>query len=111
SVREAASLPPRDQLGIGLDDPRKLVDEPALPDAGDADERQQLRRPTVARPVERVADGAEFTVAPDELRASLVRDVDAEARMGRGRPPDGDRLALPLRLDRVVRLVVNRVAR
>src|SRR3970282_2243403 len=41
SVGEAASLAPRDELGIRVDDALELVDEAALPDAGNADESQK----------------------------------------------------------------------
>ena len=88
--------------------PLELVDEPALADAGDADEREELRRPLVARALEGVADDAELALAADELRARLVRDVDAEARVRCDRLPDGDRLGLALRLDGLGAVVVDR---
>ena len=80
AVREAASLAPGDELGIRVDDALELVDEAALPDARDADEREELRRSRVTSAVEGVLDDAELALAADELRARLVRDVDAEAR-------------------------------
>ncbi len=92
AVGEAASLAPGDELRVGLDDAIQLVDETALADSGDADEREELRRALVPRSLERVPDDAELALAPDELGARLVRDVDAEARVGGGRRPDGDRL-------------------
>ena len=97
AVREAAALAPGDELGIGVDDPLQLVDEPALADARDADEREELRRALVAGPLERVADDAELAFAPDELGARLVRDVDAEAGIERcdGRPRRGSARPCP----------------
>ena len=87
--------------------PLQLVDEAALADSRDADEREELRRSLVARALERVPDDAELALAADELGARLVRDVDAEARVrGDGRP-DADRLRLALRLDRLGLLVVD----
>ena len=100
AVGEAAALAPGDELGVGVDDALELVDEPALADPGDADEREELRRALVARPLERVPDDSELALAADELGARLVRDVDAEARVRRDGRPDGDRLRLALRLDR-----------
>ena len=88
AVREAAALTPRDELGIGVDDPVELVDEAALADPGDADEREELRRSLVSRPLEGVSHDAELALAPDELGARLVRDVDAEARVRGDRRPD-----------------------
>ena len=107
AVGEAASLAPGDELGVGVDDALELVDEAALADSGDADEREELRRALVPRALEGVADDAELALATDELGARLVRDVDAEARVrGDGRP-DRDRLGLALRLDWRRLLVVD----
>ena len=111
AVGETASLTPGDELRIGVDDALQLVDEAALPEPGDADEGDELRRPLVQRAVERVAEDGELAVAADELRPRLVRDVDAEAREGDlRRLPDGDRLALPLGLDRRRLAVLDRAA-
>ncbi len=107
AVCEAAALAPGDELGIGVDDALELVHEPALADAGDADEREELRRALVTGALERVADDPELALAADELGARLVRHVDAEARVrGDGRP-DGNRLRLPLRFDGLGRFVVD----
>ena len=81
-IGEAATLAPRDELGVGVDEALQLVDE-AAPDAGDADEREELRRAFVARAFERIAHEVELTLASDELRARLVCDVDAEAGVSR----------------------------
>ena len=83
AVREAAPLAPRDELGVRVDDAEQLVDEAALADAGNADERHELRRPRVSRALEDASRRtAELVLAADELGARLVRDVDAEARAG-----------------------------
>ena len=76
---------------------------------GDADERQELRRPLVPCAFERIADDAELALAADELGARLVRDVDPEARSGRRRLPHRDGLRLALRLDGAASVVVDRV--
>ena len=107
AVRQAASLAPRDQLGVGVDKPLQLVDEATLSDAGDADEGQELRRSLMARALERVPNDAELALAADEVGACLVRHVDAEAGVRREGRPDADRLRLPLRLDGLGRLVVD----
>ena len=88
AVGEAAALAPGDELGIGLDDALELVDEPALADAGDADQREELRRALVPRPLEGVPDDAELALAADELGARLVSGVDAEAGVSAPSPPD-----------------------
>ena len=110
AVGEAAALAPRDELRVGVDDPGELVDEAALADARDADERHELRRALVARALERISEDAELALAADELGARLVRDVDAEAGARSDRLPDGDRLGLPLRLDRRRVVVVDACA-
>ncbi len=94
-----------------LYDPAQLVDEPALADSGDADERQQLRRSVVARPVEDVANDPELAVTTDEPRPSFVREVDPEPRVRSHRLPHRDRLGLALGLDRRELSVVDRVTR
>ena len=109
AVREAAALTPGDELRVGVGDARQLVDEAALADSRHADEREELRRSLVARALEGIADDAELALASDELRARLVRDVDAEAGVGRLRLPHGDRLRLAFRLDGCGVLVVDRV--
>ena len=75
AVREAASLAPRDELGIRVHDALELEDEAALTDPGDADEREELRRMRVSGAVEGVLDDSELALAPDELRSRVVRDV------------------------------------
>ena len=44
AVRKRAALAPGDELGVLVDRPEELVDEPALADPGDADERHELWR-------------------------------------------------------------------
>ena len=107
AVGEAAALTPGDELGVGVGDPRQLVHEAALADPRHADEREELRRSLVTCALEGVADDAELALAADKLRARLVRDVDAEARVRCLRLPHGDRLRLALRLDGFGVLVVD----
>ena len=109
AVGEAATLAPRDDLGIGVDDSLQLEDEPALADARNPDERQELRRSLVTRSFERVPDDAELPLASDQLRARLVRNVDTEARSSSDGLPDGDWVGLALRFDGLGVLVVDRM--
>ena len=111
AVGEAASLAPGDELGVGVDDALELVDEAALADARDADEREELWRALVSRPLEGVSDDAELALATDELGARLVRDVDAEPGVGSDRPSrPAIGVGLALRFDRSRLLVVDRLA-
>ena len=87
AVGEAAPLAPGDELGVGVDDLRELVDEPALAHPRDGDERDELRDSLVARALEGVAQDDELALAADELGARVVGDVDAEARAGCRSPP------------------------
>ncbi len=109
AVRETVALSPRDELLVVLYDPAQLVDEPTLADSGDADERQELRRSVVARPVEDVANDPELTVTTDQVRPSLVCEVDAEPGVRGNRLPHRDRLGLALGLDRRKLSVVDRM--
>ena len=111
AVGEAAPLAPGDELRVSLDDAVQLVDEAALADPGDADEREELRRPCVAGALERVPDDAQLALAADELGARLVSDVDTEAGVCGCRLPDRDRVRLALRFDRLGCLVVDGCAR
>ena len=96
-----APLPPGDQLPILVHDPEQLPDEPALADPRHADERDELRlRAPPAPGRARRAAGRAPRRAPDERGAARPGQVDAVARAGLHRLPDGNRLGLPLRLDR-----------
>ncbi len=81
AIGETAPLSPGDELGVGLDDPRELVDETALPDPGNADESEELCRPLVSRPTEHLAHHGELAFPADEVRSRLVCNVDPEPRM------------------------------
>src|SRR5262249_22833566 len=73
AVRQAAPLPPDDQLGVGVDDPRQLVDEPALADPGDAHDGHELWHPLVPDAFEGVAEHVELALASDQTRSRPVR--------------------------------------
>ena len=90
-----------------LENLEELVDEPALADAGDADDRDELRRSLLLDPRERAHEQVELALAPDERRAGDLVHVDAEARAGLDRLPHRHGLRLPLGCDRCVLPVVD----
>jgi hypothetical protein len=96
---EAAALPPGDELWVGFDDLRELVDEAALPDPWHADEGEKLRGPRQAYAVKSVAQDVELLLPADELCARLVSDVHAETRAHLERLPDVNRPQLALGVD------------
>ncbi len=108
-VRERTALAPEDdEIGVRVDRLRELPDEAALPDARDADERQELRRPFSPGTRKGVRKEIELGLAADERGATALLDVDAEAGTRSQRFPDRDRLGLPLRLDRLGLCVLDR---
>src|SRR4029077_2326279 len=94
-------LPPGDQIGVGVDDAEELPEKPALADAGDPDQRDELGLMLDAGTCERLLQQLELTRAADERRARVLDDVDAEARADPGHLPGCDRLALALGGDRI----------
>jgi hypothetical protein len=77
-VRKRSPLPPRDQLLFSLDDLEELRDQPALADAGDAHQRDELRRSLAPRSVERVRQEAELSRPADQRRARALFHVEPE---------------------------------
>ncbi len=110
AVGKAPALPPGDQLGRRVGDPRQLVHEPALADPRNADQRHELGNALLVRPLERVGEDRQLSLAPDQLRPCVMSDVDPESRPRRGGAPHRDRLRLPFRLDRGRLLVLHGVA-
>ena len=101
AVRQRTSLPPVRQLAAALDRLEELADEPALADARDADQRDELRRALLSCPRERADEQLDLALASDELRARLRREVDAEACARLAPPPrPATGCFLALRLDR-----------
>ena len=112
AVGKRAALAPEDELGVLLaafDRGHQLTDEAALPDAGDADERDELGRFLKSRARERALQQLELAFAADELGGALLSEVDAETGARLYDLPDGDRLLLSLRLDRRGLAVVDRL--
>ena len=97
AVGKRPALTPDDQLGIGVGRPEELPDQPALPDAGDADDRDELRLVLPSGPCERPGEQLELLLSAHELRPAELHDVDTESRSGRDGRPDGHGALLPLR--------------
>src|SRR5262249_699102 len=97
SIGKRAALPPPDQLRIRVDPRKELVDEAALADAGLPDQRYELRGLLVPDAIERVTEDGRLAPAADQ-RSAGAADVDLEPGARLERPPDGDRLGLPLRV-------------
>ena len=74
---------------------RQLVHEPALADARDADERDELRRSLAARAREHVDEEVELAIASDERRPPRTAQVDTEPGARLERFPDGNGSTLP----------------
>jgi hypothetical protein len=98
AVWKRAAVPPEDEVRQRLDMGEQLGDEPALPDTGDADERDELRGPLLANTLERVDELVELALPAHEGNA--CRDcLAADTRARLERLPHAHRLRLALRLD------------
>jgi hypothetical protein len=111
SIGERASLAPVGQLAAVRDVGEELADKATLADPRNADDRHQLRRTLLAHEGKRVDDLRELALAADERRALLRCEIDAEACSGGDDFPHANRRLLPLRLDRLVLRVVDRLRR
>ena len=111
SPYEAATLAPRDELGVRVDDLGELVHEPALSHSRDGHQSDELWDPLVAGALECVSQDGELALAADELGAHVMGDVDAETRSCCERLPYRNRLGLALRVDRGRIAVLDRLAR
>src|SRR5205814_5452497 len=97
-VREGSALSPRhDRLGVAVHDLEQLADQAALADAGDADERDELRRAFAPRSSQRVDQEPELARAPDQRGPGPLFDVETEPGARGDRLPNQDRLGLALR--------------
>jgi hypothetical protein len=98
-----------DQLRLRVDVVAQLRHEPALADAGLADERDEVARrlPQCARV--HLAQHPQLVVPARERRRARRLEVDAEPAACVARAPERHRLGLSLRRDRLKRLVVDRV--
>ena len=99
TVGKAAPAVPPEVVSKPVDVLLELPGEPRLPDAGDADDRDQLRLALLGGSVEQLLDQAHLAVAPDERRLEPDRLLSAAAvRRDPERPVDRDRLGLAFQL-------------
>ena len=105
AVREAAALPPEDELRPVVDPVAELGEQPGLADARLARHGDELDLRLADHALERVLEQPQLAVAADERRRRGL-DVDAEAASrfqgspqghGLGLALDGDGIAAPRR--------------
>ena len=101
AVRQAAAVPPRDDLLVVGHRLAELCHEPALADPRDADERHQLRRAVDPDPCEGAQQERTFVLAADEWHGGVATQL-ADTTEGLDRLPHLDRLGLALRGDGIV---------
>jgi hypothetical protein len=99
AVRQAAPAPPGHETGVVGERALELPDEPALADAGSADERDEVHGPVAARARDRVEDEAELLLAADQRRERAGRLRVEHVLPDAERLVDRDRLGLALRLE------------
>ena len=97
AVREAATLAPRRELGLGVDHARELVEQAALADPGNAEKRNELGCALLACAIEGGTKGGELAFAANEIARDVVEHLAPEPRASLGCLPDRDRLRFPLR--------------
>ena len=96
-VRQRAALAPAgEDLGVVVERRVELEQEPALADAGCADEGDELGRTLALGAGQRVPEEAQLLLPPDQLGAAAEGDVDTQPVSGRDHLPDADRLGLAL---------------
>ena len=86
-VGKAAPLPPYQGLRVALQRPRELQHQPALPDAGLADDQAGATPAEGSDCGERLLKRMQFVVAPDKGPAWMDRRAQAGPRDGPDRPP------------------------
>ena len=100
AVGEAAALPPVHQLGAVVHPGTELREQASLADARLAGDRDELDLRLAEHALERVLQQAQLTVAADERGRWCGLGVDAEPAGSRNGLPGGDRITLPLELER-----------
>ncbi len=110
AVGQRTPVPPEDEPEVArLDRLEELVDEPALADAGHADQRHELRLPLADHARQRLAQQRQLLLATDQRRAADA--LDSDAGPGSARLPDRHGLGLALRLHRSCLDEVDRALR
>src|SRR5205085_12092044 len=94
AVRQRSSLAPKSQDAPTLDELEKLTDEPRLPDARHADDRDELRRRLLTHTHQRLTQKGNLPISPDDRRRSR-KWLRAHTRARLYRLPDGNRFGLP----------------
>ena len=88
AVGQAPALTPVDELGLALDHREELGDEPALADARDADERDELGRSLLRAPAgARPRGGSTSLLASDERRSARTWRRRRRSASGPRSPP------------------------
>ena len=95
AVGQRAAAAPEHEVGLGVERGRELRDEPALADARDADERDELRRAVAPRSVERVPQHVDLVRTPDERRTPPARRSAPISARGATASQAGTGSALP----------------
>jgi hypothetical protein len=88
AVRQAASLPPADELRLRVDIAEELGYEPALAHTRLADDRHQLHRPLLRRALEDPDQQRLLELAAHERGPVVMEAVAPEAVADRVRPPE-----------------------
>jgi hypothetical protein len=110
-VGEASSLSPRDELRDGIDVPRQLGDDPALPDPRLAYDDDELRRARCEDLAERSFQDRQFDLTADVRRVVGPGDVRPLSGLRRFRHETADRLSLPLQVRRSELVVAEHCGR
>ena len=111
-VREAAALPPVDELGPVVDPGAELREQAGLADAGLAGDRDELDLRLADHALERVLEQTQLAVAADERRRRGRFGVDAEPAASPTRARQvAHRLALALQLEGRQLVVADRLPR
>src|SRR5262249_60814828 len=90
-VGQTSPLPPAERL-VARQRPKELERQPALPDARDTDERDELRLAIEANAFGGVEQQRELLVAADQRRSPRLLHVDAGLRARRNGSPHPNRL-------------------
>ncbi len=78
AIRKRTALAPVGEHAALLDCIHQLINESALPDSRDSDERDELGPALRLHAVERLAQQHTFSLSTDQRRSNLTQEVDAE---------------------------------
>ena len=101
AVGQGSALTPGDERLVLVDSCEELEDEPALADAGDSDEGDELRRSLLPNAPERRDQQVDLPATADKRCRRTPREIDAEASPGGQGLPNRQRFGLALRGDRL----------